>query len=198
VGLPQSISALDFSPGVSCPFASSYTVTAIPSSANIGADDYEWTVTGGHIVTAGGNVASTVTTATSITFEPTNTGNFSISVTPRNTCGSGTPFSKAQNCFAGGGGTAKSATTTRPAAAAVICTPNPAKNVVAINTASMRVADPKASVYLRVLDLNGRVLIERATNSLVEEISLQKLSAGLYMVQLSNEEETVMEKLIVQ
>lgn len=200
-GLPLDVSGITFSPTFNCIPTNIYTITApVPNNLVNGTEEYEWTVTNGVINTPGGNV-TTFTGGNMITFDPNNAAsNFSISVIARNRCGTSTPFVRTFNCFNTPVGEviAKPAVTSIRPAAAAICFPNPSKGTVSVNTALLRTDKNASTIHLRILDVNGQVVVAQQANQIVEELSLHQLSAGIYIVQLLSDQETITEKLVVQ
>ena len=69
--------------------------------------------------------------------------------------------------------------------------PNPAADIVIIKGVS-------GYKQLRIIDVSGRVKYQQAIKKSIEEINISQLPAGIYIVQLQNDNGTTALKLIKQ
>jgi hypothetical protein len=71
--------------------------------------------------------------------------------------------------------------------------PNPADDNITI---SLREINNQAIV--RILDINGKCLIEQSIHELTSIINTQNLASGVYVVQLSNGKNSYVQKLVIK
>jgi hypothetical protein len=69
----------------------------------------------------------------------------------------------------------------------LIVSPNPSSGLIQWNNPTLK--------YVEVLDLTGRTVWKEETNS--QEINLQTLNTGIYMLRLSSEQHTFVRKIAI-
>lgn len=167
-----------------------------------GADQYEWIISGGTIVIP--NVNSNSYTGESVIFVDPIDGpyGFTVKVRAINSCGYSAWYTKhiPTRCSTGGGGGGG----VTPLNGSLVLDdktvffPNPANETVFVNLNQLTENEKEFDFQIKLFDFNGSLVLEKQTNRIFEQINVNSLRSGIYILHLSNGERNVTEKLVIQ
>tara|TARA_R110002050_G_scaffold263167_1_gene403575 strand:- start:197 stop:1057 length:861 start_codon:yes stop_codon:yes gene_type:complete len=193
VGKPDPVTRLSHVATFGC------TMGEINVVSGGGTDEYEWLILGGTIVIP--NVNSNSYTGQGVVFVDPNDGpyGFTVKVRAKNDCGYSAWYIEdiPTNCPTGGGGI------TRLGGSSVlddivVFFPNPANESIFVNLDPLDSNGNGLSFQIKITDFNGSIVFETQTNRILEQIDASTFKNGIYILNLSNGEKSITEKLIIQ
>ncbi len=209
VGKPSAMTWLSHVSTFGC------TQGEINAHSSGGATQYEWRISGGTIVIP--NVNSNRYTGESVVLvDPIDSPyGFTVKVRAKNSCGYSAWYTKhiPTRCSSGdsggesdsdSGGDSDSGEGITPLNNSLVLDDkivffsNPSSETVYINLNTLTDDVKEFDFHIKLFDFNGRLIFEKQTNRILEQINVNTLMNGIYILHLSTREKTVTEKLVIQ